>query len=161
MKLVLAMCVCAAVCAAQHGGGYMFAGPATFVDSSFTYWQGTRAHIGAGGEAGVGQHLTLGGEIGYLTSSGRFSRSAALASFNGSGFFIPARSSPSFDPFVTGGVSLLVRDGAAAMPNVGGGFNYWFLPRLGLRAEVRDHLWLTEGTALQILSFRFGLAFRR
>ena len=64
------------------------------------------------------------------------------------------------DPFISGGVSLLVSKGAGGLFYYGGGANYWFRDRIGLRVEFRDHVWSPEGTALHFAGVRIGLSFR-
>jgi hypothetical protein len=159
-KAILMLAVMSSACWAQHGGGYVFAGPATFTNSIYTFWEGSRAHVGVGGEAGLGQHVTLGGEVGALLGTGRYSRSAALLSANPAVYFIPASRAPKLDPFVTGGFTVLVRSGVEPMWNVGGGATYWFQRRLGVRFEVRDHIWMRESVSMHLVSFRVGLGFR-
>lgn len=61
-------------------------------------------------------------------------------------------------PFVTGGYSLRIRAGVASAFNFGGGVNYWFKDRVGLRLEFRDHI--SHSDLNYFYGFRIGLAFR-
>jgi hypothetical protein len=42
----------------------------------------------------------------------------------------------------------------------GGGINWWFKERLGLRLELRDNIWPRGDTIYHIAAFRVGLMFR-
>lgn len=63
------------------------------------------------------------------------------------------------DPFVTAGYTLFFRSGHANLWNFGGGLNYWFASRLGLKVELRDHIWPENG-ATHYWGVRIGLNFR-
>jgi hypothetical protein len=77
-----------------------------------------------------------------------------LVSTNGAYHF---RKSGKFSPFVTGGYSLAFRSGTSNMGNYGGGFNYWFASRVGLRVEARDY---RDANGYHVSGIRFGVTFR-
>ena len=147
--------------AAQHTHGYFFAGASTIPGRQlYTYWHGNYLHLGGGGQAGLAQRFTLGGEGGALISTAEFyGRNAAILSF-GPGFHFFRGSERKFDPFVSRGVSLLAGRGVGGMWYYAGGINYWFRSHLGLRMEYRDHVWSPEGTNLHFVGARVGLCFR-
>ena len=43
--------------------------------------------------------------------------------------------------------------------NAGGGINYWFKERVGMRFEVRDHIFPLFGST-NLISFKVGITFR-
>jgi len=149
------------IAAAQHSHGYMFVGAATIPgETGYTYWHGNYIHAGGGGQFGVGERFTLGGEIGSLISTAeRFGRNAGVLSF-GPAFHFTRRSGRKLDPFVAGGVSLLVAGGVGGMLHFGGGANYWFHPRIGLRMEFRDHVAYPGGTSFHFVGGRVGICVR-
>jgi hypothetical protein len=63
------------------------------------------------------------------------------------------------EPFVTGGYTLFFRSGTTNGANFGGGVNYWFKNRVGLRFEVRDTL-SVEVRTVHFVGFRVGVTFR-
>jgi hypothetical protein len=63
-------------------------------------------------------------------------------------------------PFVTGGYTLGFRDGHENLFNVGGGVDFWLKPKVGLRVEFRDHIWIEDNDTLQFLGVRVGVMFR-
>jgi hypothetical protein len=158
--IILAL-VIPSVAAAQGSHGYVFVGATTIPgEPRYTYWQGTYVHAGGGVEGGIGKRFTVGGEIGALISVAEiYGRNGAFLSL-GPGFHLVARSGRKLDPFISGGVSLLVSRGAGILFYYGGGTNYWFRDRIGLRVEFRDHVWSPEGTALHFAGVRIGLSFR-
>ena len=137
----------------RRGQGYVFVAPGTTSEG------GATLHIGAGGEGLVYKGLGVGGEIGYLGASRGFSEGIGVLSPNVSYNFLNASRSGKFAPFVTSGYSLFFRDGGLNAVNFGGGMNWWFKERLGLRLELRDHI-LRDYTSIHIVGFRIGLAFR-
>jgi hypothetical protein len=52
-----------------------------------------------------------------------------------------------------------VASGGSATLHIGGGINYWFKKRVGLRFEIRDHVFPQDGAA-HLLNGRVGLTFR-
>lgn len=132
--------------AQSHGYGFV----GTTVDDQ-NFGSGILRY-GLGGNWSIFPHVTVGGEFGGVQHRG------VLASGN-AGFHFRRHVSHGLDPFVTGGVSgMYVSGSSAPYVNLGGGVNYWFLPRLGARVEFRTY---RGGTDLNDFSeFRFGVSFR-
>jgi hypothetical protein len=139
----------------HRGQGYLFVAPGGVAPNGST----ATLHFGVGGEGLLHKGLGVGGEIGYLTPARSFDSGFGIFSANGSYHFTQATASGKVVPFVTGGYSLFFRDGHANGFNAGGGVNYWFRERLGVRLEFRDQV-VTEGREVHYLGFRVGLAFR-
>lgn len=138
----------------SRGYGYVFGAPgvATSSDNSATL------HVGVGGEGFVYKRLGVGGEIGLLGPTGNVGDGFGVLSANGSWHFRTA--SDKVVPFVTGGWSLAFNtDGHSNGGNFGGGINYWFKDRIGLRLEVRDHVF-NNFSSTHFVGFRIGLTFR-
>lgn len=141
--------------AREHRGyGYGFGAPGASVgDGGST----ATLHVGVGGERLVYKGLGAGGEIGYIAPMTEMSSGFGIGSANGSYHF--TTSSGKLDPFVTGGYSLAFRSDVANGFNVGGGVDYWFKERVGLRVEVRDHYFpLFRST--NFIGVRIGITFR-
>jgi hypothetical protein len=129
--------------------GYGFAG-ATIGDKSLQ----SAFRYGIGGGWAVAPHVTAGGEIGGIQKDG----SGVIVSGN-VGVHFRRRVETGFDPFVTGGITGGRLGGETGVyGNIGGGFNYWFRPRVGFRGEFRGY---PGGKDLNNFSeFRFGISFR-
>lgn len=146
--LTLSLAILSASCAfGQESYGYGFIGGAFGghggFDGAFRY--------GIGGEARLAPLVTAGGEIGGISQNG----TGVLGSGNVS-VHIPAR--PRIDPFVTGGFSVGHKGATGLWVNLGGGVDYWFQHRLGVRAEFRGY---PGGYHLSSFAeLRFGIAFR-
>lgn len=139
----------------RRGWGYVFAGPGVSTGSDSR----TTLNVGGGGEALLVGGFGVGGEVGYLTDTGRFSNGRGLASTNLSYHFKGFDSSRKVVPFVTGGASLGFRDGAnAGGGNFGGGAQYWFKERVAARFEVRTHVFSSDNPFN--IGFRVGLSFK-
>ncbi len=137
-----------------RGQGYVFVAPGVFGRELATL------HIGGGGERLFYNWLGVGAEIGYLGFIEDLGEGFGVLSPNVSYNFTNATRSGKFTPFVTTGYSLLFRGGAAASAiNFGGGMNWWFKERIGLRIEFRDHVIIDGGTP-HFMGVRIGLAFR-
>lgn len=139
----------------HRGQGYLFAAPGGIAPNG----SDATLQFGGGGEGLIHKGLGVGGEIGYLTLARSFNRGFGIFSVNGSYHFTEATASGKVVPFVTGGYSLFFRDGHTNGFNVGGGVNYWFRERVGVRLEFRDQV-VPEGRSVHYLGFRVGLAFR-
>lgn len=137
----------------RRGQGYVFVAPGTTSEG------GATLHIGGGGEGLVYKGLGVGGEIGYLGAAQNLSGGIGVLSPNVSYHFRNASRSGKFVPFVTSGYSLLFPSDAVHAVNVGGGMNWWFKDRVGLRLELRDHI-IPNSQSLHIIGLRIGLAFR-
>ena len=135
------------------GQGYVFVAPTSTTEGGFGL------HIGGGGEGLVYNGLGVGGEIGYLGSADGLRDGIGVLSTNISYHFTKATKSRKFAPFVTSGYSMVFRGSAINSVNIGGGANWWFKDRIGLRLELRDHVPLRSG-AIHFFGVRIGLAFR-
>jgi hypothetical protein len=80
-------------------------------------------------------------------------------SLNGGYHFRGASRSGKTVPFLTVGYAGFFRRGYANGLNYGGGVNYWFKERVGLRLEFRDHVFIESGST-HFLNARIGLVFR-
>jgi len=134
--------------------GYLFAAPGGTSDGG-----GGTLHIGGGGEGVFKNGAGIGAEVGYITPFESFGDGLGIFSVNGSYHFLKSSKSEKVVPFVTGGYTGFFRGGYANGVNFGGGVNYWFKPRVGLRFEFRDNVFLQEGSA-HFLNVRVGLTFR-
>lgn len=143
---------CCAVCcfAESRGDGYAFLSldrPAgASVADVFT--------VGGGGEALLYRGLGIGADLGYQFARGSAGDGVGLGSINGVYHF--ARRGKVV-PFVTAGYGIAFRSGHLNLYDFGGGVNYWFLRRLGLRAEVREY---RHRHGEYVLALRVGLTFR-
>ncbi len=81
--------------------------------------------------------------------------------FSANGYYVFNKGNK-LEPFVTGGYTrtygwdAVNRNGF----NFGGGATYWLAKRAGLLFEFRDQMVRPQGTTVQLLSARFGVAFR-
>jgi hypothetical protein len=140
----------------HRGYGYGFGAPGASVGDG-----GSNAtlHFGVGGERLVYKGLGVGGEIGYIGSMTDMSAGIGVGSGNASYHFKTSVSSGKLAPFLTGGYSIAARSDVASGFNVGGGVDYWFKERVGLRVEVRDHIFPAFRN-MNLIGVRFGLTFR-
>jgi len=117
--------------------------------------------FGGGGEGRIYKGLGAGADIGYLFAPRSFKDGIGLLSANGSYHFETSSSPRTVVPFVTGGYSLAFRSETANLYNFGGGIDYWFSQKTGVRLEARDHVWPGDGGPTgHIVSFRIGMLFR-
>ena len=137
-----------------HSYGYVFAAPGGTSGGG-----GGTLHIGGGGEGVLKNGVGIGAEVGYIAPFEAFGDGLGIFSVNGSYHFLNSSKSEKLVPFVTGGYTGFFRGGYANGANFGGGVNYWFKPRVGLRVEFRDNVFLQEGSS-HFLNVRVGLAFR-
>jgi len=111
---------------------------------------------GGGGEAFLWRGLAVGGEVGFhqFLSSLNFGLASATVGYH----FVNRKRPGRFDPFVNfSPAGLYFGPGTGGAGGIGGGLNYWFKPRMGLRTEVRFQVLAAE-EALAV--FRIGLSFR-
>lgn len=137
--------------------GYVFAAPGIVANEA-----GGRTatlHFGGGGEGLIKGGFGVGAEIGGLAPVDGFSEGFGVFSAGANYHFLNATKSGKIVPFVNGGYTMFFRDGVANGGHFGGGVNYWFKERVGLRFEVRDHL-VAEIPSTHFIGFRFGLTFR-
>ncbi len=135
----------------HRGQGYAFFAPGAIVFDGYRI--GT-LHIGGGGEALIYKGIGIGGEMGYFAPWRELSNGAAILSLDGSYRFNRDRK---LSPFVSGGCSLGIRNGYGRLVNFGGGVNYWFRDKIGIRLEFRDFVDRGGG---QLISGRIGISFR-
>ena len=136
----------------RRGWGYAFAGVGgtTGTDS------GALFTVGGGGERLLYRGFGIGGEIGYVSASNSIGDGIGVGSVDLAYHF---NRSGKVAPFVTGGASAAFRsDVAAGGGNFGGGIQYWPKEHVGLRFEVRDHIFSSDSPHL--FTFRVGVTFR-
>jgi hypothetical protein len=144
----------------SKGHGYAYFAPGTMAQTRCSgCGRLATAHIGGGGEGFFTRNLGLGADLGYLTPMRSWGDGIGTFSPN---FVVRFRAKDDYnklEPFVTGGYTLFFRSGTANGFNVGGGVNYWFKDRFGLRFELRDNVWTEFGT-VHYVGFRIGVTFR-
>lgn len=136
-----------------YGYGYVFTAPGGASSGGGTL------HIGGGGEGILRNGVGIGAELGYITPFEAIGDGLGTFSVNGSYHFLKASKSEKVTPFLTAGYTGFFRGGYANGVNFGGGVNYWFKERVGLRFEFRDNIFAADGTA-HLLNVRIGLTFR-
>jgi hypothetical protein len=110
--------------------------------------------VGGGGEYLLYKGLGVGADLGYQFARGSAGSGVGLASVGGVYQFA---GHAKLVPFVTGGYGIAFRSGHLNLYHFGGGVNYWFVRRLGLRAELRE---FRHRHGEYVLALRVGLAFR-
>jgi hypothetical protein len=133
----------------HHAQGYIFFAPGVASGRTTGFM-----HAGGGGEALI-KRVGIGGEIGYLTPWRYLSEGIGVGSVNGSFNLKPGKVSP----FVTGGYTLVFRNGTASGYNFGGGVHYWLTERAAIRFEVRDNV-VRDFHDQHFVGFRIGVTFR-
>ena len=120
------------------------------------------AHLGGGGEGFFTRHLGAGADVGYVAPFESFSDGTGTFSPNIVARFKPKTAENKVEPFVTGGYTLFFRSGTVSGANFGGGVNWWFKERVGLRLEVRDDVMIPGGdvATTHFVGFRVGFTFR-
>jgi hypothetical protein len=147
--------------AAQVTGlGYGIAGPAGY--SGFFGTSGLNVHAAGGGDVLVADRVGAGGEFGVLAGTGG---GLFVTSVNGVFHFAPSSGARGRDqrvsPFVTAGYSRLSSgEGGFHAFNAGAGADVWLKPRVGIRAEVRDHIRNDDRGGVHYWSVRVGVVFR-
>jgi hypothetical protein len=134
--------------------GYGYIGPGAFTTGSETL-----IHYGAGVEGMLAGGLGVCAELGGFAPAASFRDGFGVFSPNASYHFLNGSRSRKFAPFVTGGYTLFFRSGVANGMNFGGGFNYWFKERVGVRVEVRDHILFPDSDS-HLIGVRLGVSFR-
>ena len=141
---------------AQRSHSYLFLAPGGVSSSGHT---AMTLHLGAGVDAVLFKGFGVGAELGALGPREDFAGNVlGVASVNGYYHFLHGR--PKADPFVTAGYTVMFRSGSINLFNFGGGLNYWFVPRLGLKVELRDHVYSPQRSSVHYWGIRLGLAFR-
>lgn len=149
MKLLVLLSLAAFASVAQpRAQGHAFFGIDDIGDSRESHYS-----VGAGADVFVYKGLAVSPGAAYVYGNGV---NAALLNLNGSYHFL--RGKGKLQPFVSGGY------GAATtfteginMINYGGGANYWFHRRFGVRGEILN---FQAGSDRILTSFRFGVSFR-
>jgi len=145
-----------------RGQGYIFLGVGSGTDSpSFE-------HVGGGGEVLLFRGIGVGGELGAM---GRPGEGEGVLSVGPSYHFLHAFRKSKIDPFVQGGYTgtfegdAPIPGGSGNLFNFGGGMNYWFFKRVGLRLDFRDYVhhksfFPAGGSTDQYWGVRVGLTVR-
>ena len=141
---------------AQEGGlprglGYVFVAPG-FIAGDGT--PGGTVQSGVGGEFRIYKGLAVGAELSGVGAIGESFDDVGLFSLNGYYHLPNASRSTKVIPFITAGYT-----GAGVEPwfNVGGGADYWFKNRLGLRVEFRDQIDANHSNPMHYAGMRVGL----
>ncbi len=158
MKFRLAVLVLAAAgaLAAQSSSGYLFLAPGGVTSSGRTEMM---LHAGGGGDAVIGKGIGVNVELGAIWPRECFVECVMGAFSPGGTYHFRRGAELKLDPFVAGGYTLMFRGASENLFYFGGGANYWFSRKVGLRMEMRDHVW-TGYRAAHFWNFRLGLAFR-
>lgn len=151
---MLLICMLTGFSARAEINGYVFAAPGGISSSGRT---SATLHVGAGGEGVFRSGIGAGAEVGYLGTDSGFRYGVGVLSPNGYFHFAHRRR---LDPYVTGGYTLFFRGEHLNLFNLGGGVNWWFRDRLGVKAEFRDHISAQSSNSTHYWGFRFGLVFR-
>lgn len=114
--------------------------------------------FGAGGEGFLWKGLTLGTDLNYVVPRQATDEGIGMWNLMTGWHFTNRTREQKVIPFFTGGYSLAFRSSTLSLFNYGGGINYWFRPRVGLRVEVRDYRHNEYGRFNTEL--RFGVLFR-
>jgi hypothetical protein len=139
-----------------RAGGHFFFAPGQRHDTGSSTLQ-----IGGGGEGYVYKGLGFGGDVGALNvqSTTGVRQWTSMVSLNALYHFNSADKSR-FSPFIIGGVTVIPAFDVPGGVNIGGGLQYWFRDRIGLRIEFRDHI-LTGMRNHHYPQARIAIAFRR
>ncbi|RPJ87479.1 MAG: hypothetical protein EHM18_00925 [Acidobacteria bacterium] len=114
------------------------------------------SQIGGGGEGAFYKGLGASVDVGYLFPTRGFSGGFGTLS---PGVLYQFSRHQKANPFVIGGYTLGFRDGTVNMVHFGGGVNYWFSERIGLRIEARDHV-PTDASEYHHFVVRIGISGR-
>ncbi len=113
-------------------------------------------NFGIGMDIRIWRGLGASGELGLIAAGGD---ALGMASLNATYQFnrSPFRQK-GIVPFITGGyTSASTGEAGAGGANIGGGINWWFSKRLGLRFDVRDYYFRDE---VNFVVLRAGISFR-
>jgi hypothetical protein len=141
---------------AQRTHGYGFFAPSAVTGGGDS---DGAMNIGVGGEARILRNVGLGAEVSWFTPWQSFDSGFGIFSPNGYIHFVNDRRAR-FDPYATIGYSLFFRSGTASLLNFGGGANWWFSDRLGLKFEVRDHVRPDSRLTVHFWGVRAGVTIR-
>ena len=120
----------------------------------------TILHLGGGGDLLITDRVAIGGDIGFIGPIDYPEGGLGLAAINASYRF--GQPTSRTRPFLTGGYSVLFREGRLSGLNFGAGLDRWLSGRLGVRVEFRDHIPLFSegGFDAHLVDVRVGLIFR-
>jgi hypothetical protein len=111
-------------------------------------------HVAGGGEALFAARVGAAGELGLINN-------LTLGSVNGVFHVLPSRAEHRLSPFVTSGWTRMSSgEGSFDAWNVAAGVDIWPKERVGLRLEFRDHLRPDSRGNVQYWTIRGGLVFR-
>ena len=132
--------------------GFFYVAPGFSIDGEIT-----TIHLGGGLETVWSNGMGFAFDAGYLSVAEFDPALLSLAP----AFVYEFPVDRKLKPYVRGGMTFLVADGGAAggLWNLGGGVNYWFKNRMGVKVEVRNSF---DGSAFQdgLLDFMAGLIFK-
>jgi hypothetical protein len=120
--------------AASHG--YAYVSPGAIVSGGGA---ASTIQFGGGGEFNLYKGLGIGLDLGYMNPIEAMSSGVGVFSANGL-YSFSRNGGTKLVPFITGGYSLLFRGDVLNAVNFGGGLNYWFSDKAGLRFEFRDYV---------------------
>ena len=135
------------------------------VNQGYAFWglgdsYGTSAmHFGGGGEFDLYKGIGFAIDVGYMAPTGELGSGIGILSPNGRYAFRRSADSK-LVPYVTAGYSLLFRTDTLNAYNFGGGIDYWFANRYGLKVEFRDHILTDCSYDCHAYQIRTGLSFR-
>jgi hypothetical protein len=156
-RIAILLATTAAAAVAQQSNAYVFFAPGGVTNGSNV---NMTLHAGGGGDLLIKKGIGVNVEIGALGPAEDFSQAVAVFSPGGA-YYFRRGDEHKVEPFVAGGYTLMFRDGHANLGYAGGGVNYWFRPKLGLRLEFRDHFYFGGGGSdTNFFGLRVGLAFR-
>ncbi len=155
MKFAFLLVLAAAGAAAESSNAYVFAAPGGVTSYGHT---SMTLHFGGGVDAILYKGLGINAEIGALGPREALGESVGVFSAGAAYYFRHAKELK-LEPFVSGGYSLMFREGHENLFYFGGGVNYWLARRVGLRFEVRDHVY-SQYQAVHFWGVRLGVSFR-
>ncbi|MFM8395757.1 MAG: hypothetical protein ACKOB4_17715 [Acidobacteriota bacterium] len=133
--------------------GYLTAGGGTTTDG------GAIVSLAGGADLFVYRQLAVSGELGAIFPPSSIGSVVGVLSPNLTWYLRPGGGSGRVAPFITGGYSLIFRQGTINGLNFGGGLTWWFKEGLGLRVEARDYFGVSD-PGHHLVQVRAGLAFR-
>jgi hypothetical protein len=136
----------------RRGWGYAVAGVVGTAVSN----AGPRFTVGGGGEVLFYRGLGIGGDLSYVTAPDPTGNGIGMGSIDLAYHF---NRGGKVAPFVTGGASAAFNGGGSAGGgNFGGGIQYWPKDHVGVRFEVRDHIFSIDSP--HFYTIRVGVTFR-
>lgn len=133
----------------RHGLGYLFVAPTVESEGERFVWQG-----GGGGEFRLANGLGFGAEIGGI-------HNLLQVSFNPYFHFNTADPSGKWVPYITGGFTGVTNgEFGERWFNFGGGGDYWFKERIGMRLGFQNMVDLNHDDPWHYAGFRVGFTWR-